>query len=55
MDGLVVPGGPLGVTPFHMPYEATITLSHETYIRVVYETCRRLLSMEQNVHDCKLA
>ena len=42
MDGLVVPGGPLGVTPFHMPYEATITLSHETYIRVVYETCQSL-------------
>ncbi len=42
MDGLVIPGGPLGVTPFHMPYEATITLSHETYIRVVYETCQSL-------------
>ncbi len=42
MDGLVIPGGPLGVTPFHMPYEATITLSHETYIRVVIETCQSL-------------
>ena len=42
MDGLVIPGGPLGVTPFHMPFEATITLSHETYIRVVVETCQSL-------------
>lgn len=42
MNGLVIPGGPLGVTPFHMPFEATITLSHETYIRVVYETCESL-------------
>ena len=39
MDGLVLPGGPLGVTPFHMPYEATLTLTPETYIRVVKETC----------------
>ena len=28
-----------------MPCEATITLSHETYIRVVYETCQSLASM----------
>jgi len=39
MDGLVLPGGPLGVTPMHMPYEGTITLSPETYMRVVTETC----------------
>ena len=26
MDGLVIPGGPLGVTPFNMPFEATITV-----------------------------
>ncbi len=39
MDGLVLPGGPLGVTPLHMPYEGTITLSPETYIRLVVETC----------------
>ena len=25
MDGVVLPGGPLGVTPMHMPYEATIS------------------------------
>jgi creatinine amidohydrolase len=39
LDGLVLPGGPLGVTPMHMPYEGTITLTPETYMRVVTETC----------------
>jgi creatinine amidohydrolase len=39
MDGLVLPGGSLGVTPMHMPYEGTITLTPETYMRVVTETC----------------
>ena len=36
---LVLPGGPLGVTPIHMPFESTITLSPETYIQLVVETC----------------
>jgi creatinine amidohydrolase len=39
MDGLVLPGGPLGVTPFHMPYEGTISLTPDTYMRLVTETC----------------
>ncbi len=39
MDGLVLPGGPLGVTPMHMPFAGTISLSPETYMRVVKETC----------------
>jgi len=39
MDAIVLPGGPLGVTPMHMPYEGTISLSPETYRRVVVETC----------------
>jgi creatinine amidohydrolase len=39
MDGIVLPGGPLGVTPMHMPYEGTISLSPETYQQVVIETC----------------
>src|SRR3970040_1783651 len=39
MDGLVLPGGPLGVTPMHMPFEATITLAPDTYQRVATETC----------------
>ena len=39
MNGLVLPGGPLGVTPMHMPFEGTITLTPETYMRVVVETC----------------
>jgi len=39
MDGVVLPGGPLGVTPMHMPFEGTITLSPDTFMRVVKETC----------------
>jgi creatinine amidohydrolase len=39
MDGLVLPGPQLGVTPMHMPFEGTITLSPDTYMRVVTETC----------------
>ena len=38
-DGLVLPGGPLGVTPMHAPFEGTITLTPETYMQVVTETC----------------
>src|SRR5438309_6721153 len=39
MDGRVLPGGPLGVTPLDMPFEGTITLTPDTYMRVVTETC----------------
>jgi len=39
LDGLVLPGGPLGVTPLHMPFEGTITLTPDTYMRLVIETC----------------
>lgn len=39
LDGLVLPGTPLGVTPMHMPFEATITLTPDTFMRVVTETC----------------
>jgi creatinine amidohydrolase len=39
LDGLVLPGGALGVTPMHMPYEGTISLTPETYMRVIVETC----------------
>src|SRR5262249_52442760 len=39
MDALVLPPSPVGVTPMHMPFEGTITLTPETYIRVVTETC----------------
>lgn len=39
MDGLVLPGPGLGVTPMHMPFEGTVTLSPDTYMRVVTETC----------------
>lgn len=39
MDGLVLPGGPLGVTPMHAPFAGTITLTPDTYMRLVTETC----------------
>jgi creatinine amidohydrolase len=39
MNGLVLPGGPLGVTPLHMGYEATISLTPDTYARLIIETC----------------
>jgi creatinine amidohydrolase len=38
MDGLVLPGPALGVTPMHMPFEGTLTLSPDTFMRVVTET-----------------
>ena len=39
MDGLVLPGPTIGVTPMHMPYEGTITFNPQTYIQVVTEIC----------------
>src|SRR5215471_17919893 len=39
MDGLVLPSTPLGVTPMHMPFEGTITLTPDTFMRLVIETC----------------
>src|SRR6185312_14624289 len=37
--GLVLPATPFGVTPMHMPFEGTITLTPDTYMRVQTETC----------------
>src|ERR1700694_2268556 len=39
MDGLLLPATPLGVTPMHMPFEGTISLTPDTYMRLVTETC----------------
>lgn len=39
MDGLVLPAPMVGVTPMHMPWEATVTFTPDTYIRVVTEIC----------------
>jgi creatinine amidohydrolase len=39
IDGLVLPSTPLGVTPMHMPFEGTITLTPDTFMRVITETC----------------
>lgn len=39
MDGIVLPGTQLGVTPMHAPFAGTITLTPDTYMRLVIETC----------------
>ena len=39
MDGLVIPSSPLGVTPMHAPFPGTITLTPDTYMRLITETC----------------
>src|ERR1700741_2112813 len=39
MDGLLLPATPFGVTPMHAPFEGTITLTPDTYMRVTTETC----------------
>jgi len=39
MDALVLPATPFGVTPMHMPFEGTISLTPDTYMRVTTETC----------------
>ena len=42
MDGLVLPWTPLGVTPMHAPLPGTITLTPDTYMRIMIETCASL-------------
>lgn len=37
LDGLVLPFCPIGVTPMHMPYEGTLTLSPETFQKLLIE------------------
>ncbi len=39
MNALVLPGCPIGVTPLHMGFEGTLSLSADTYIRIVVDTC----------------
>ena len=39
MDGLVLPDSNVGVTPMHMPFEATFSFTPDTYMRVVTEIC----------------
>src|SRR5678816_4889907 len=38
MDGLVLPNTPFGVTPMHAPFEGTITLTPDTFMRPVSYT-----------------
>ena len=39
MNGLILPGGSVGVTPMHMPYESTISLSPNTYSNLIFDIC----------------
>lgn len=39
MDGLVLPATSVGVTPMHMPYEATVSFRPPTYMSAVTEIC----------------
>src|SRR6201997_3984614 len=39
MDGLLLSATPFGVTPMHAPFEGTLTLTPDTYMRVTTETC----------------
>jgi creatinine amidohydrolase len=39
MDGVVLPNTPFGVTPMHAPFEGTITLTPDTYMLLIIETC----------------
>ncbi len=42
-DGLLVPFCPVGVTPFHMSFAATLTLKPQTFIAVVEDICDSLV------------
>ena len=56
MDGLVLPATPFGVTPMHMPFEGTITLTPDTYMRVQTETCVSTAKHgAKQLHDHQLA
>ncbi len=44
LDGFVLPAPSVGVTPMHMPYEATVTFTPATYQRVVVEICESAAS-----------
>ncbi len=44
MDGLVLPATSVGVTPMHMPYEATVSFTPDTYMRAVIEICESAAS-----------
>jgi len=44
MDGLVLPASSVGVTPMHMPYEATVSFTPDTYMKTVVEICESAAS-----------
>lgn len=44
LGGLCVPFSPFGVTPIHMPYAGTITISAATFVALLEETVESLLA-----------
>ncbi len=43
LDALLLPFTPLGVTPFHMSFVGTLTLSPETYIAAISDVCESMI------------
>jgi len=43
LDALMIPVTPLGVTPFHMSFTGTITLSPQTYMTLLTEVCESMI------------
>jgi creatinine amidohydrolase len=43
VDGLLLPFCPVGVTPFHMSFAGTLTLSPQTFISVVEDICDSII------------
>jgi creatinine amidohydrolase len=43
LDALFVPFTPIGVTPFHMSFAGTITLSIETFMGVLTDVCESMI------------
>lgn len=45
LDGLVVPGGPYGVTPIHAGHAGTISLSRDVFEAYVLNICDEMVAM----------
>jgi len=43
LDALMIPVTPLGVTPFHMSFTGTISLSPQTYMALLREVCESMI------------
>ena len=48
LDALLLPFTPLGVTPIHMSFTGTISLSPETYIGMLTDVCKSIIQHGAN-------